>query len=74
MRGSEEEIKVGQEIDAKTQELASTARSLPSARRTWREELFAMLKETCPGTDAEREERQKTRLLEMRHAPRLWQS
>ena len=38
------------------------------------EEFLAMLKEKCSGTDAEWEERQKTRQLDMSHAPRLWQS
>jgi hypothetical protein len=38
------------------------------------EEFLAMLKEKCLGTDAEWEERQKIRQLEMRHVPRLRQS
>ena len=37
-------------------------------------EFLALLKEKCSGTDAECEERQKTRQAGMRHAPRLWQS
>merc|ERR1719183_1188211 len=71
----EEEIKAGQEqIDAKTQELASTDEKLAESKEDLEdtqkslaadEEFLAMLKEKCSGTDAEWEERQKTRQLEM---------
>jgi len=71
----EEEIKAGQEqIDAKTQELASTDEKLAENKEDLEdtqtslaadEEFLAMLKEKCSGTDAEWEERQKTRQLEM---------
>ena len=71
----EEEIKAGQDqIDAKTQELASTDEKLAENKEDLEdtqnslaadEEFFAMLKEKCSGTDAEWEERQKTRQLEM---------
>jgi len=71
----EEEIKAGQEqIDTKTQELASTDEKLAESKEDLEdtqkslaadEEFLAMLKEKCSGTDAEWEERQKTRQLEM---------
>jgi hypothetical protein len=71
----EEEIKAGQDqIDAKTQELASTDEKLAESKEDLEdtkkslaadEEFLAMLKEKCSGTDAEWEERQKTRQLEM---------
>merc|ERR1719183_978412 len=71
----EEEIKAGQDqIDAKTQELASTDEKLAESKEDLEdtqkslaadEEFLAMLKEKCAGTDAEWEERQKTRQLEM---------
>jgi len=71
----EEEIKAGQEqIDSKTQELASTDEKLAESKEDLEdtqnslaadEEFLAMLKEKCSGTDAEWEERQKTRQLEM---------
>jgi chromosome segregation ATPase len=67
----EEEIKAGQDqIDAKTQELASTDEKLAESKEDLEdtkksfaadEEFLAMLKEKCSGTDAEWEERQKTR-------------
>merc|ERR1719164_153307 len=70
-----EEIKAGQDqIDAKTQELASTDEKLAESKEDLEdtqkslaadEEFLAMLKEKCSGTDAEWEERQKTRQLEM---------
>jgi hypothetical protein len=71
----EEEIKAGQDqLDAKTQELASTDEKLAESKEDLEdtqkslaadEEFLAMLKEKCSGTDAEWEERQKTRQLEM---------
>merc|ERR1740127_362248 len=71
----EEEINAGQDqIDAKTQELASTDEKLAESKEDLEdtkkslaadEEFLAMLKEKCSGTDAEWEERQKTRQLEM---------
>merc|ERR1712023_133485 len=71
----EEEIKAGQEqIDSKTQELADTDEKNAQAKEDLEdtkkslaadEEFLAMLKEKCSGTDAEWEERQKTRQLEM---------
>merc|ERR1719503_439442 len=71
----EEEIAAGQEqIDAKTQELATTdeknAQSKEDLEDTQAqlsadEEFLAMLKEKCSTTDAEWEERQKTRQMEM---------
>jgi chromosome segregation ATPase len=71
----EDEIKAGQDqIDAKTQELASTDEKLAENKEDLEdtrkslsadEEFLAMLKEKCSGTDAEWEERQKTRQLEM---------
>merc|ERR1711907_925418 len=71
----EVEIKAGQDqIDAKTQELASTDEKLAESKEDLEDakkslaadkEFLAMLKEKCSGTDAEWEERQKTRQLEM---------
>jgi chromosome segregation ATPase len=70
-----EEIKAGQDqIDKKTQELASTDEKLAESKENLEdtkkslaadEEFLMMLKEKCSGTDAEWEERQKTRQLEM---------
>merc|ERR1719399_2101495 len=70
-----EEIAAGQEqIEAKTQELASTDEKLAEAKESLEdtkaslsadEEFLMMLKEKCASTDAEWEERQKTRQLEM---------
>merc|ERR1712176_1213586 len=70
-----DEIKAGQaQIDAKTQELASTDEKLAEAKESLEdtkaslsadEEFLMMLKEKCSTTDAEWEERQKTRQLEM---------
>jgi len=71
----EEEISAGQEqIDAKTQELATTDEKLAeskedledtSAQLSADEEFLMMLKDKCSNTDAEWEERQKTRQMEM---------
>merc|ERR1719231_1096698 len=71
----EEEISAGQsQIDAKTQELASTDEKLAQAKEDIEdtknnlsadEEFLLMLKEKCSTTDAEWEERQKTRQLEI---------
>jgi len=71
----EEEIAAGQsQIDAKTQELASTDEKLAQAKEDIEdttnnlsadEEFLLMLKEKCSTTDAEWEERQKTRQLEI---------
>jgi len=71
----EEEIAAGQEqIDSKTQELASTDEKLAQAKEDIEdtrnslsadEEFLMMLKEKCSMTDGEWEERQKTRQLEM---------
>merc|ERR1719216_490019 len=71
----EAEIKAGQEqIDAKTQELATTDEKLAESKESLEdtkaslsadEEFLMMLKEKCSTTDAEWEERQKTRQLEM---------
>jgi len=71
----EDEIAAGQaQIDAKTQELASTDEKLAEAKESLEdtkaslsadEEFLMMLKEKCASTDAEWEERQKTRQLEM---------
>merc|ERR1719472_806822 len=71
----EEEIAAGQsQIDAKTQELASTDEKLAQAKEDIEdtknnlsadEQFLMMLKEKCSTTDAEWEERQKTRQLEM---------
>merc|ERR1712176_393264 len=65
----------GQEqIDSKTQELASTDEKLAQAKEDIEdtrntlsadEEFLMMLKEKCSMTDGEWEERQKTRQLEM---------
>merc|ERR1719443_102953 len=70
-----DEIKAGQaQIDAKTQELASTDEKLAESKESLEdtkaslsadEEFLMMLKEKCASTDAEWEERQKTRQLEM---------
>ena len=58
---------MGQEIDAKTQELASTDKKLAQFEEILEdpEEFLVLLKEKCSATDAECEERQKTRQLEM---------
>jgi len=71
----EEEISAGQDqIDAKTQEnadadekLAQNKEDLEDTKKTLAsdEEFLAMLKEKCSSTDAEWEERTKTRQLEM---------
>merc|ERR1719408_239931 len=71
----EEEIKAGQDqIDAKTDELASTDEKLAESKEDLEdtknslsadEEFLMMLKEKCSTTDAEWEERQKTRQEEM---------
>jgi len=71
----EEEIAAGQEqIDAKTQELATTDEKLAESKEDLEdtrsqlsadEEFLMMLKEKCSTTDAEWEERQKTRQMEM---------
>merc|ERR1719515_593470 len=71
----EEEIAAGQsQIDAKTQELASTDEKLAQAKEDIEdtknnlsadEQFLMMLKEKCSTTDAEWEERQKTCQLEM---------
>jgi len=71
----EEEISAGQDqIDAKTQEnadadekLAQNKEDLEDTKKTLGEDeaFLAMLKETCSSTDAEWEERTKTRQLEM---------
>merc|ERR1719453_1509746 len=71
----EEEIAAGQsQIDAKTQELATTDEKLAQAKEDIEdtknnlsadEEFLLMLKEKCSTTDAEWEERQKTRQLEI---------
>merc|ERR1719498_2208784 len=70
-----DEIKAGQDqIDAKTDELASTDEKLAESKEDLEdtknslsadEEFLMMLKEKCSTTDAEWEERQKTRQLEM---------
>merc|ERR1711957_324129 len=70
-----EEIKAGQDqIDKKTQELASTDEKLAESKESIEdtkkslgadEEFLMMLKEKCSTTDAEWEERQKTRQLEI---------
>ena len=70
-----DEIKAGQDqIDTKTQELASTDEKLAESKESLEdtktslsadEEFLMMLKEKCSTTDAEWEERQKTRQLEM---------
>ena len=71
----EEEISAGQDqIDAKTQEnadadmkLANNKEDLEDTKKTLAEDeaFLAMLKEKCSSTDAEWEERTKTRQLEM---------
>ena len=71
----QEEISAGQDqIDAKTQEgadaeekLAQNKEDLEDTKKTLAEDeaFLAMLKEKCSTTDAEWEERQKTRQLEM---------
>merc|ERR1719465_311233 len=71
----EAEIKAGQEqIDSKTQELADTDEKNAQAKEDLEdtkkslsadEQFLMMLKEKCSMTDAEWEERQKTRQLEM---------
>merc|ERR1719221_620924 len=71
----EAEIKAGQEqIDTKTQELASTDEKNAQAKEEVEdtkkslsadEQFLMMLKEKCSMTDSEWEERQKTRQLEM---------
>merc|ERR1719265_1819503 len=71
----EEEIAAGQEqIDSKTQELADTDEKNAQAKEDIEdtkkslsadEQFLMMLKEKCSMTDAEWEERQKTRQLEM---------
>jgi DNA repair exonuclease SbcCD ATPase subunit len=70
-----DEIKAGQDqIDAKTDELASTDEKNANSKEDLEdtknslsadEEFLMMLKEKCSTTDAEWEERQKTRQLEM---------
>merc|ERR1719229_2167345 len=69
------EIQAGQDqIDKKTQELASTDEKLAESKENLEdtkanlgadEQFLMMLKEKCSTTDAEWEERQKTRQLEM---------
>jgi len=69
------EIQAGQEqLDAKTQELAATDEKNADSKENLAdtqtslaadEEFLSMLKEKCSSTDAEWEERQKTRQLEM---------
>merc|ERR1719353_2878318 len=71
----EDEIVAGQEqSETKTQELADTDEKLAQSKEdlddtraslTEDEAFLMMLKEKCAGTDAEWEERQKTRQLEM---------
>jgi DNA repair exonuclease SbcCD ATPase subunit len=71
----EDEITAGQEqVEAKTQELADTDEKLANAKEDiddtkeslGADEQFLMeLKQVCAGSDAEWEERQKTRQLEM---------
>jgi chromosome segregation ATPase len=71
----EEEIAAGQEqIDTKTQELATADEKLAAAKKDLEdtkagmaadEEFLLMLKEKCQGADQEYEERQKTRKLEI---------
>merc|ERR1719386_290691 len=70
-----DEIKAGQDqIDTKTQELASTDEKLAESKESLEdtkaslsadEEFLMMLKEKCSTTDADWEQRQKTRQLEM---------
>jgi chromosome segregation ATPase len=69
----EDEIAAGQaQIDAKTEELANTDEKLAESKESLEdtkaslsadEEFLMMLKEKCSSTDAEWEERQKTRQL-----------
>merc|ERR1719261_2423710 len=71
----EDEITAGQaQVDAKTRELATTDEKLAQAKEDIEdtkdnlsadEQFLMMLKEKCSQTDAEWEERQKTRQLEM---------
>merc|ERR1719149_435864 len=71
----EDEIKAGQDqIDSKTQELADTDEKNAQAKEDIEdtkkslgadEQFLMMLKEKCSMTDSEREERRKTRQLEM---------
>merc|ERR1719183_917637 len=71
----EQEIAAGQsQIDAKTQELATTDQKNAQAKEdiadtkdslSADEQFLMMLKEKCSLTDSEWEERQKTRQLEM---------
>merc|ERR1719398_131352 len=71
----EDEIKAGQDqVDTKTQELADTDEKNAQAKQDIEdtknslssdEQFLMMLKEKCSMTDAEWEERQKTRQLEM---------
>jgi len=71
----EEEIKAGQDqVDKKTDELASTDEKLANSKEDLEdtqkslaadEEFLSMLKEKCSGTDAEWEQRQKARQIEM---------
>ena len=85
LKASEEDkIKVGQDIDAKTNEFASIDEKFaeseedledPEAALAADEEFFVMLKENCSGTDTEWEARQKILVsLRWRRAPRFWQS
>jgi len=77
MTAEAEEIKVGQDqIDAKTQDSTRIDEKLVESEEVLEdpEEFLAMFKETTSGTDAEWEEPQTTRQLEIKHAPRLWQS
>merc|ERR1719324_184855 len=74
-KAKEEEIAAGQEaIDTKTQELATTDEKLALSKQdledtranlTADEEFLMMLKQLCQNTDAEWEERQKTRTAEI---------
>merc|ERR1719160_549359 len=71
----EGEIAAGQEqVDTKTQELATTDEKLAMSKQdledtkaglTEDEQFLMMLKETCQGADHEYEERQKTRAMEI---------
>merc|ERR1712028_155771 len=73
--GKEAEIAAGQsQIDTKTQELADTDEKNAQAKEDVEdtkkslsadEQFLSMLKEKCSMTDAEWEERQKTRQMEM---------
>jgi len=74
-KAKNDEITAGQDqVDKKTQELATTDEKLAESKEDLEdtkntlsadEEFLMMLKEKCSGTDAEWEERQKTRQLEM---------